>query len=206
MNFNQNLIIIGAGGHAKSVLEIASSLNYNFLGFLDDYSHDVNVIGKIQEIGNFKGYSFVLGIGGIKNLNQRNELIQSLKVYHASFINLISPYSVISKNVKMGNGNTIHPYVFVNTHVYLGNFCILNTRSTIEHDCEIGDNVHISTGVILNGGVKVKSHVFIGSGTVVKNQVEICENCIIGMGSVVLKNIQEPGIYVGNPLKRIKKF
>lgn len=206
MNFNENLIIIGAGGHAKSILEIANSLNYNFLGFLDDYSNEEKVVGKIHDIDKFRGCSFVLGIGGIKNLKQRNELIQSLNVYHAVFINLISPYSVVSKNAKMGIGNTIHPYVFVNAHVTIGNFCILNTRSTIEHDCEIGNNVHISTGVILNGGVKVKSHVFIGSGAIIKNQVEICENCIIGMGSVVLKSIQEPGIYVGNPLKRIEKF
>ncbi len=201
-----HLIIIGCGGHSKSITEIAKSFNYNILGYLDDDLSKPNVLGKIQDINKFSNCYFVLGIGGITNLKSRFSLIQSLENYYPFFINLISPYSLISQNLKIGIGNTVHPYAFVNSHVTIGNFCIINTRATIEHDCVIGNNVHISTGVILNGEVQIGNHVFIGSGTIIKNQVKITDNVIIGMGSVVLKDIQEPGIYAGNPLKIIEKI
>ncbi len=203
---NHDLIILGSGGHSKSVTEIAKSLNYNILGYLDDDLSKPNVLAKIQDIDKFSNFNLGFGIGGIKNLPSRFILIQSLEKFFPFFINLVSPYALISENLKMGTGNTIHPYTFINSHVTIGNFCILNTRSTIEHDCVIGDNVHISTGVIVNGEVQIGNHVFIGSGSVLKNQVKITDNVIIGMGSVVIKDIQEPGIYAGSPLKIIQKF
>lgn len=200
----KDLIIIGAGGHAKSITQIANSLNYNILGYLDDNSFQPHVLGKIQDIHNFHDCFFAFGMGGIKNLKLRYQMIQSLEQYFSRFINLVSPYALVSDNLKIGIGNSIHPFAFINSDVSIGNFCIINTRATIEHDCEIGNNVHISTGAILNGNVKIHSHVFIGSGTLIKNQVEICENTIIGMGSVVLNDINTPGIYAGNPLKIIQ--
>lgn len=202
----KNLIIIGAGGHSKSVTEIASSLDYNILGYLDDCSTQANVLGTIQDIKKFQHCFFALGIGGIKNLMSRFQLIQCIQEYSPFWVNLISPYSVVSNSLKIGIGNTIHPFVYINSHVSIGNFCIINTRAIIEHDCQIGDNVHISTGAIVNGEVKIHNHVFIGSGSIIKNQVKICENVVIGMGSIVRKNIETPGIYAGNPLKMIQAF
>lgn len=202
----KDLIIIGGGGHANSVYEIAKSLNYNILGFLDDYKNSPLVLGNMNQIAHYTDCLIAIGIGGIKNLKERYALIQNLHPYFSKFINLISPYALTSSNLIIGKGNTIHPFTFINSNVKIGDFCIINTRATIEHDCQIGDNVHISTGAILNGEVKIHNHVFIGSGTIVKNKVEITENVIIGMGSVVLNNINEPGIYVGNPLKKIKTF
>ncbi len=200
----RDIIIIGAGGHAKSVTQIAKSLNYNVLGYLDDFSTQTNVLGKIQDISLFKNVQMAIGIGGIKNLSFRNKLLQSLKDYYPRFLNLIAPSAILGNEIQIGIGNTIHPFVFINNNTRIGNFCIINTRATIEHDCQIGDNVHISTGAILNGEVKIGNHVFVGSGTLIKNNVQIHDNVVIGLGSVVLYDIHEPGIYAGNPLKQIQ--
>jgi len=202
-NNQKQLIIVGAGGHGKSVKEIAISLNYNILGFLDDHSEDKQVLGKIKDISNFQNVFFAMGIGGIKNLKKRMELIETFHDQYSKFVNLISPYALINNEVKLGIGNTIHPYVFINQEVIIGNFCIINTRATIEHDCQIGNNVHIATGAILNGNVTIENNVMIGSGALLKNNIHICSDVIIGMGSVVLNSINEEGIYAGNPLKKI---
>ncbi len=201
---SNELIIIGAGGHAKSVASIAKSLNFNVIGYLDDFSNASYVIGKLSNINLYKHLPFAFGIGGINNLIYRFEILQNLKKFWHLFINLISPYALCSENLKIGIGNTIHPFVFINSDVQIGNFCIINTRATIEHDCIIGDNVHISTSAVLNGNVKIGNHVFIGSGSLIKNNVQIADNIIIGMGSVVLNDLLEPGTYVGNPLKKIR--
>jgi|YNPMSStandDraft_2_1061718.scaffolds.fasta_scaffold06897_2 sugar O-acyltransferase (sialic acid O-acetyltransferase NeuD family) len=201
---SKNLIIVGAGGHAKSVSEIAIKLGFYITGYLDDFSNEPNVIGKLMDIPKYSNHQFVMGIGGITNLDFRNQIIEHFKPFHHQFINLVSPHALISSNVKMGIGNTVHPFAFVNQEVEIKNFCIINTRAIVEHDCKIGNNVHISTGAIVNGNVMMGDNVFIGSGALIKNNVSICSNVIIGMGSVVLHSIHEPGTYVGNPLKKIK--
>ena len=81
---------------------------------------------------------------------------------------------------------------------------IINTNSTVEHDCVIGDNVHVAPGVTLSGGVRIGDNCVIGTGASVVQYVSISEGCLIGAGATVPRDIREPGIYVGNPVRKIK--
>ena len=92
----------------------------------------------------------------------------------------------------------------INTATKIGKHCIINTAAIIEHDNIIEDYVHISPNATLSGTVSVGEMTHIGSGAVIRNNINICNNCIIGAGAVVVKDIEEPGVYAGVPIKRLK--
>jgi sugar O-acyltransferase (sialic acid O-acetyltransferase NeuD family) len=193
----KNIILLGAGGHMTSVIEtIQNDKRFNIVGFLDN---DAKKIGKtifgIKVLGNDKelkkirkkvDYAF-LTVGYIKNINERLELIEKLKLNSFKIPNFVSLNADISKSLKLGKGNTIMQQCLINKNVKMGNFNILNNKSLIEHDVTIGSNVHVATGAIINGNVKIGNNVFIGSGSIIINNVKIKDYSFIKAGSLVKK-------------------
>jgi acetyltransferase-like isoleucine patch superfamily enzyme len=90
----------------------------------------------------------------------------------------------------------------INSGTKTGRGCIINTNSTVEHDCRLGDDVHVAPGAILSGGVTVGDQVMVGAGATVIQGVRIGPHCLVGAGSIVVRDLVEPGIYMGNPCKR----
>ena len=93
--------------------------------------------------------------------------------------------------------------VVINSSSRIGKGCIINTSSSLDHDNVIENYVHISPGVNMAGTVKVGKGSWIGIGSVVSNNVNICSDCKVGAGAVVVKDITEPGTYVGVPVRKI---
>lgn len=93
--------------------------------------------------------------------------------------------------------------VIINSCTKIGKGCIINTAATIDHDNMIEDYVHISPGVHLAGTVKIGQGSWLGIGSVVSNNVNIISGCNVGAGAVVVKSINEPGVYVGVPVRRV---
>ena len=87
----------------------------------------------------------------------------------------------------------------------IGQGCIINTASSVDHDCVLGDFVHVAVGAHLCGTVTIGNATWIGAGATVSNNVNICGECTIGAGAVVVKDITEPGTYIGVPA-RIKRL
>lgn len=208
----EKVIVIGGGGHAKVVISILKKISkYKILGYSEikdnglilgvGYLGDDNkVINKYSDTETI----LVMGIGHLKSADLRMRLVEKFQNSGFRFPHIISPTSVINEPVDVGEGTVVMDNVVVNTSSRIGNFCILNTSSTIEHDCEVGDFVHIAPGSTLSGEVQIGSYSFIGAGSTVINSVSISQKCIIGAGSLIRKNINQPGLYVGNPIKRIK--
>lgn len=101
-------------------------------------------------------------------------------------------------------GTIVCPGTYMTVNVKLGAFVIVNLNCTIGHDTVIGDFVTVSPGVNISGNVKIGNLCEIGSNSVIREGITICDNVIIGAGSVVVKDITEPGTYVGNPVRKIK--
>ncbi len=184
------LILIGAGGHAKSCIDIIENQNkYHIFGIIDK-SNKKNFMGY-KVLGNDKKLEFyskkikdiVIAIGQIKNFEKRFEIFKKCKTLGFRLPIIKSKNSYISKNVIIGEGTLIFHNVIINSQAKIGKNCIINTRSLIEHDVEIGNNCHISTGSILNGSAKVGDNSFIGSGTVVSHSVKIKAKSFIKFGS-----------------------
>ena len=205
------LILIGGGGHCKSVIEAAESVNREIKGILDlpDYLGSeclgYKVIGTDDNISKFvDDCEFIVTLGFIKNPTPRIRLHKLVEKHGGKFATIIASTAHVSKYANIGYGTVILHHATVNAGAIIGNFTIINTAANIEHDACIGNYSHISTGTMLNGDCKIGEACFIGSGTVVNNGIEITNNCIVGSGSLVNSNISNPGTYIGTPIRRIK--
>lgn len=201
------LLIIGASGHGKVVADIAIKMNkWQSIAFLDDdksikSSMNLAVIGTSDDVfTHINEYEIFVGIG---NNTTRQRIHEMLETFGASMPNLIHPKAVIGNQVDIGTGTVVMAGVVINCCTKIGRGCIINTGSTIDHDNYIDDFVHISPGAHLAGTVYVGRGSWLGIGSVVSNNINITSGCQIGAGSVVVKDITEPGVYVGVPVRRV---
>lgn len=207
------LVLVGGGGHCKSVIEVAESAGYQFLGILDmpeDVGKEVlstKVIGTDDDIPSFVDKAeFLITVGFIKNPATRIKLYNRIKAAGGKLATIVAATAYVSKYAEIGEGTVVMHQAFVNAGAKVGNNVILNTFTNIEHDAVIGDQCHISTGAMVNGDCKVGNNCFIGSQSVLANGITVGDDVIVGAGSLVRKSISEIGIYSGNPtILKIKK-
>ncbi len=200
------LLIIGASGHGKVVADIAIKMNkWQSIAFLDDDDSikscvGLKVIGKSADASTYiKDVDIFVAIG---NNSTREKTQEKLEVEGASIATLIHPSAVIGTDVEIGIGTAIMAGVVINSSAHIGKGCIVNTGATLDHDNVIEDYVHISSGANLAGTVCIGRGSWLGIGSVVSNNVNICSQCKLGAGAVVVKDITEPGTYVGIPARR----
>ena len=205
------LILIGGGGHCKSVIEAVESQGRKILGVLDmpeDVGKQIlstKVIGTDDDISQYVNLAeFVITVGFIKNPSTCIKLYNRVKEAGGKLATIIASTAYVSKYATIGEGTVVMHHAFVNAGARMGCNVILNTFTNIEHDVVIGDHCHISTGTIVNGDCKIGNKVFVGSQVVISNGLNICNDVIIGAGSAVVTNVIKKGIYVGNPAKRIR--
>lgn len=201
------LILIGGGGHCKSVIEVAESAGYSILGVLDmpeEVGKEIlstKVIGIDDDIPAYVDKAeFVVTVGFIKNPATRIKLYNKVKEAGGKLATIVASTAYVSKYAEIGEGTVVMHNAFVNAGTKIGCNVILNTFANIEHDAVIGDHCHISTGTMVNGECKVGKNCFIGSQSVLANCVTVGDDIIMGAGSFVRKSITEKGIYSGNPV------
>lgn len=200
------LILVGGGGHCKSVIEAAESAGYSILGVLDlpeEVGKEIlstKVIGTDDDIPAYVDKAeFVITVGFIKNPVVRIKLYNRIKEAGGKLTTVIASTAHVSKYATLGEGTVVLHHAFVNADAKVGCNVILNNFVNIEHDAVIGDQCHISTGAMVNGECKVGERCFIGSQSVLANCITVGDDIIVGAGSVVRKSISEKGIYAGNP-------
>lgn len=196
----KEVIVIGASGHGKVIADIIKCSGDKFVGFLDDDTSKLNILGCVDDCVRFADKYFVIGIGNNAIRRRIAEKYPNLRYYTA-----IHPTAVIAENVSIGKGTTVMANVVVNVNTHVGRHCILNTSSVIEHDNTIADYVHISPGAVLCGTVNIGSNTQIGANAVVKNNITITNNVTIGCGGVVIKNVNKNGTYIGLPVKELTR-
>jgi len=193
-----NILLIGAGGHARScidVIELAGQ--YKIVGLVEkDESNSKRnlgypIVGTDEDLPNLrKKYQYaVITVGQIKSAAIRVQLFNMLKDLEYKLPLIVSPRSHISRHSKIGTGTIILHDVIVNANAEIGQNCIINNKVLIEHDAAVGDHCHIATGAIINGEVAVGNETFIGSGVVTKQSISIGSCCIIGAGAVLKNNV-----------------
>lgn len=210
------MIIIGAKGFAKEVLEVCcENEDLKNLAFYDDISKDVgtDLYGKFKVINNaydVKKYfstidkRFALGLG---NPILRYKLKQKFNSYGGQVVSTISRHATIGNfNVKIGEGCNILPTSMISNDVSIGECCILYFNSVISHDCRIGDYVEISPCATILGRATIGNFSQIGANSTILPDVTIGKNVIIGAGAVVTKNIPDHSLAVGVPAKVVKQL
>lgn len=203
------LILIGGGGHCKSVIEAAESKGQPIAGILDlpaTVGREIcghRVIGTDDDISQYVGdHDFIVTVGYVRNPALRLRIIGKVEAAGGIFGTVVASSAKVSPHALVSEGTVVLHGACVNAGARIGRNCIVNTLSDVEHDVILGDNVHVSTGAMVNGDARVGTDTFIGSGSVVANGVGICPGCVIGAGCVVIGDIDTPGIYVGVPARK----
>lgn len=201
MSVNKTLVIIGCGGHARSIADVALYNGYKKLIFIDEHARENETILGFDVINDFTLLEtlnqFIIGIGdNIKRETNFSNYMCKIK--------LISNDAYIGKQANIDYGVFVGHNVYIGPLAYIGMNTIINTHAIVEHECIIGKHSHISINATIAGRCKIGDNVFIGAGAIVKDGIEVCSHVTIGSGAVVIENITKPGIYVGIPAKKIK--
>ncbi len=212
----KKILLIGGGGHCKSVLDSLLETNeYSEIGIIDDNvsvsvnSMGVSVVGTDKDLLDLlnRGFEFAfVTVGSIGNPSVRIELFHKIKQIGFKIPNVIDKTATVSQYAKIENGVFIGKQCIVNAGSHIGKGVIVNSGSIVEHDCMIGDFSHIAPAAVLGGNVVIGENSHIGSNSTIKQQVHIGSNSIIGMGSVVLKDVSSNTMSYGNPSREVRKL
>lgn len=202
---SNRLLLIGAGGHAKSCIDVIESVaRYDIIG----------CVGRNEEMGaHLLGYrvlgddamlptllrdsdAALVAIGQIRTALRRIALFQLVCEFGVP-ATIVSPYARVSPRAEIGIGTIVMAGAVINAGAQIGRNCIINTGALVEHDAEVQDHCHISTHAVVNGATRVLMRSFVGSGAILREGIVIGADSIISMGERVLRD-QEPGTYLKN--------
>lgn len=200
----EHLVLIGAGGYAKSVLDSIDYYNYKLEGFLDEFTNETEHLGipviahSLEEIPNKEKMFYFIAIGN--NIN-RKRWYDILKDNKLRLINIVDRSAIISPRANIGTGCFVGKMAVINSMATIGDDCIINTKALVEHGCSVGSHVNLSTNSVINGDVKVGDGSFIGSCSVTLGQRTIGCWSTVGAGAVVTKDVGDDVTVAGVPAR-----
>lgn len=210
----ENILIIGASGHAKVIVDIVEREDkYKILGLLDTYKQkgeklfDYDILGTEDDLpemvlkNNIYGCFIAIGDNYTRRVMAKKILTLTPQI---EFINAIHPNAIIGKKVAMGEGIAIMPGVVINSNSKIGDFCILNTNSSLGHDGIMEDYSSMASGVRTGGGLLLKQCSAISIGATVVENITIENDSVIGAAALVNKNIPRQVVAYGVPAKIIR--
>jgi acetyltransferase EpsM len=199
-----DLVLYGAGGHSKAIVENLTSQKKSNLVLLDDNPSKSHIFGinvyKTNEYDLSSIQQMVLCIG---NNIIRKKVANQFK--NISFFSAIHKQTIISSHdVSIGKGTVVMAGVTINPSVKIGEHCIINTGAVVEHDCKIHDFAHICPNVSLAGGIEIGEGTQVGIGSSIIQSIKIGKWVNIGAGCVIVDDIPDYAVVRGNPGKIIK--
>jgi len=205
MNTPRGLLIFGFGGHARSVADVALVSGISDFCFVDTNAQNgESFLGhpviKRWESDLPEGWFAFIAAGDNLRRQQQYELIKACGWPIAT---LIAPSATIGVNSKIEEGCLIAHQAHVGPMATVGVGSIINTGSIVDHESSIGDFTHVSVNATIAGRSRIGSFVIVGAGATVIDGVEVSDHVAIGAGAVVNRSLEQQGIYVGVPARRI---
>lgn len=204
----KKILIFGAGGHGRVILDILLSDNQEVFGFIDEEEkkkgleiRSLKVWGDWNYLKKNENFKIALGIGD-------NEIRASIyeRVKHMGFdvVTAIHPKAIVSKDVTIGEGVVIMPGAVINPGTVIETGVVVNTGATVDHDCYLRKFCQIWPGANLAGSVEVGEFSYVGTGAAVIKNIRIGRDVIVGAGAVVIKDIPDRIVVAGMPARKIK--
>jgi sugar O-acyltransferase (sialic acid O-acetyltransferase NeuD family) len=209
----ESVVIVGAGGFGREVLEIFNDINkqekkWDVLGFIDEDKelkgktiNNFSVLGGLNWFENHKDVDCVCAIG---EPEAKKKVIDALKKMNVHFCNAIHPSVIMSKFVEFGEDVIICAGTILTVNIKIGNHVIINLNCTIGHDAVIEDYCSLMPTVKISGNNHLYSGTYVGTGATFIHKLSIGAWSTIGAGAVVIKDIPENVVAVGTPAKVIK--
>lgn len=194
------MVLYGASGHAKVIIDILESMGVDIAGLIDD-NKELEQLQEYPVEHDFHGQQpLIVSIG---NNHIRKIVAERINGVYGQ---AISPNAVVSRRSKIGEGTVVMHGAVIQADSFVGRHCIINTGASVDHECQLDDYVHVSPHATLCGNVKVGEGTWIGAGTTIIQGVSIGKWCVIGAGSVVTHDVPDGYLAVGNRCKLIKKI
>ncbi|MCH5224783.1 MAG: hypothetical protein J1D77_02245 [Muribaculaceae bacterium] len=198
------VILVGAGGHALSLAEFAAERIRGYLGGSPNSEMPGEYMGTDEALFPLleQGFPFHIAFiySGLPRMERRRQLIEIYERAGARFATLIAPSAIVTPRSAIGQGAAIMTGAIIN-RAKIGNHVVVNSGAIVEHDCSIGDNTFIGPGAVIGGFTAIGKNCFIGLGARIANGLHITDNITVAMGATVTRNLTEPGIYHGPSLK-----
>lgn len=207
------LILVGGGGHCKSVIEAAVSSSREILGVIDipqrvgEKVLDFDIIGSDDDISKFVNQGeFIITVGHLKSSTTREKIAAKIVAAGGVFGSVVASTANVSRYATIGAGTVILHGANINAEAVVGENVIVNTLGTVDHSAVVGDFCHISAGALVSGDCIVDRYVFVGAHAVLFTGITVKERSVVAAGAYVRKSIPERGIYIGNPAKLMAKL
>ncbi len=209
---NKPLILIGGGGHATVLAELANDLQLPMLGFTEAQAHDRHsLLTGLDFLGDdsviFSSHKpdeirLINGLGSTGKIKRRETLFSHFTAEGYGFTDLIHPTSYLSPSLSHGQGLQALAGAIINTGARLGDNVLINSRALVEHHCVIGSHSHIASGAVLCGTCQIGESVHIGAGAVINQGITIGDGAIIASGAVVIADVPDGSLMAGVPAQQ----
>jgi UDP-perosamine 4-acetyltransferase len=205
------VVVIGAGGHAKVVIElIRAQGRYDVVGCTDREPERGDVVGApilgsddvlpaLYEQG-VRHCFIALGDNAL-----RRKVAAQVTALGFELVNAISPKAVVSPTARLGRGVAVMAGAVINAATVVEDLAIINTRAAVDHDCQIGEAAHVAPRAALAGGVRIGPRALVGAGATVVPGVSVGEATVIGAGATVISNLGPNLVVVGVPAKPLQR-
>jgi len=199
------LLILGFGGHARSVADIALSAGIAILRFYDPQARPGEAFCGFPAVDALPreladGWCFLPASG-----DSRTRQTQMQAFGAGRLATLVSPRSFVGVEARVGAGSLVAHSAHIGPATRIGKAVIINTGAIVDHESTVGDCSHVSVGATVAGRCSIGRRVMVGAGATVLDRVSIADDIIIGGGAVVVSDLAEPGIYVGIPARLLRR-
>lgn len=202
-------VLIGVGGHARSVLDAARAAGeLDIVGATDKDAGQTETADGLPILGDddvlpslLAGgvLTALIGVGGTRDNTARQQVFERVRDLGFELPVLIHPAATVSGVARLGAGTVVLAGAIVGPGAVLGDDVIVNTGAIVEHDCRIGDHVHIATGALLAGGATAEDGSHIGLGACVLQGRTVGPGAVIGAGAVVTRDVAVGLVVTGIP-------
>lgn len=203
-NQDRRMLVVGAGGHAKVVIDVARAAGWNPVAIIDPigpghFCSEVPVVGGDEEVRAIFARGLRQAVVAIGSNELRLNIGERMLAIGFACPTVTHPGAEISPYASVGEGTVIMHGAIINSNAKIGRFVIANTGSIIEHDCSIGDGAHLAPRSVMGGNVRIGAGALFGIGSVACPGTTIGEGAVIGAGSVVVSPVGNGRTVMGVP-------
>jgi sugar O-acyltransferase (sialic acid O-acetyltransferase NeuD family) len=209
-NTSKPVIILGAGGHARVLIDALQQLGTDIMGITDPDKTlwgqsymDIDILGADEKIFDIHPERILLvnALGSIKSTTARQKLFETWHGKGYSFASVVHPKAVVARSVTLAEGVQVLAGAIINPHTTIGVNSIVNTGAILEHDCVVGEHVHLAPGVRIAGNITIGNSTHVGIGSTIIQGLTIGHNCLIAAGAVVIHSVPDNAVVMGVPGK-----